>query len=70
MAEAFTFRTWPTYHISIDKKKGTKGMTALALAHLVGERKVAYADKVSKYWPEFACEGKSDWCVRACSRTI
>ncbi len=36
-------------------------MTALALAHLVGAGKVAYEDKVSKYWPEFCCHGKEDW---------
>jgi CubicO group peptidase (beta-lactamase class C family) len=36
-------------------------MTALALAHLVGTGKVAYEDKVSKYWPEFCCHGKEDW---------
>lgn len=41
----------------------TKGMSALCLAILVSLGKVKYSDKVSKYWPEFAAEGKGDMTI-------
>jgi len=36
----------------------TKGITALALAHLAGTGAFNYQDPVSKYWPEFAADDK------------
>lgn len=38
----------------------TKGMGALVAGLLVERGLIAYADKVSKYWPEFAANGKGD----------
>ena len=38
----------------------TKGMAALALAVLVDEGKLNYADTVSKHWPEFGAAGKQN----------
>tara|TARA_R110000868_G_scaffold222266_1_gene474170 strand:- start:1456 stop:2595 length:1140 start_codon:yes stop_codon:yes gene_type:complete len=38
----------------------TKGMGALVCGMLVERGHIAYADKVSKYWPEFAAEGKGN----------
>ncbi len=35
-----------------------KALPALAIAQLVGSGRVAYDDPVSKYWPEFAANGK------------
>lgn len=38
----------------------TKGMGALVAGLLVERGLMAYAEKVSKYWPEFAANGKGD----------
>lgn len=38
----------------------TKGMGALVCGMLVERGIIAYADKVSKHWPEFAAEGKGN----------
>ncbi len=38
----------------------TKGMGALVAGLLVERSLMAYAEKVSKYWPEFAANGKGD----------
>ena len=38
----------------------TKGVTAIAVAILVDEGRLSYADKVAKHWPEFAANGKQD----------
>ena len=41
----------------------TKGITAIALAMCVDRGLIAYADKVSAHWPEFAAHGKGDATV-------
>jgi CubicO group peptidase (beta-lactamase class C family) len=41
----------------------TKGMAALALAVLVDEGKINYADTVSQHWPEFGAAGKQNVTV-------
>src|SRR5262249_21773147 len=41
----------------------TKGVTAIAVAILVDEGRLAYTDKVAKHWPEFAANGKQDITV-------
>ena len=41
----------------------TKGVTALALAVLVGRGQIDYAAPVARYWPEFAANGKEDVTV-------
>ena len=38
----------------------SKGMGAVCYAMLVDRGLISYEDKVSKYWPEFAAEGKGD----------
>lgn len=38
----------------------TKGVNALCFAMLVDRGQAAYADKVARWWPEFAAEGKGD----------
>ncbi|KAH8650053.1 beta-lactamase [Xylariales sp. PMI_506] len=42
----------------------TKIVTTLAILKLVDSGKLSYTDKVSKYWPEFAANGKEDIDVR------
>jgi len=42
----------------------TKGMTATAVAKAVSSGILDYDEKVSRYWPEFAQNGKSDITVR------
>ena len=37
----------------------TKGIAALALAHLAGTGALRYQDPVAKYWPEFAQQSKA-----------
>jgi CubicO group peptidase (beta-lactamase class C family) len=37
-----------------------KAVMSLTIAHLVGEGKLDYDEKVSKYWPEFAAGNKGD----------
>ena len=41
----------------------TKGLMSMLLAHLVQEGKLEYSDKVSKFWPEFAQNGKAEVTV-------
>ncbi|HUD53067.1 serine hydrolase domain-containing protein [Parvibaculum sp.] len=41
----------------------TKGMGALVCAMLVERGQMSYEDRVSKYWPEFAAEGKGNITV-------
>lgn len=41
----------------------TKGMGALVCAMLVERGQMSYEDRVSKYWPEFAAEGKGNVTV-------
>lgn len=38
----------------------TKSPCAVVIAHLVDRGLIKYSDKVSKYWPEFAAEGKGE----------
>jgi CubicO group peptidase (beta-lactamase class C family) len=37
-----------------------KAVMSCTIAHLVGEGKLDYDEKVSKYWPEFAAGNKAD----------
>jgi CubicO group peptidase (beta-lactamase class C family) len=37
-----------------------KAVMSCTIAHLVGEGKLDYDEKVSKYWPEFATGNKAD----------
>lgn len=41
----------------------TKGVTALAVAHLVDQGLIDYAAPVARYWPEFAQGGKAEVTV-------
>ena len=41
----------------------TKGIIALAIAHLVDKGKLSYSAPVSEYWPEFGAEQKFDITV-------
>lgn len=41
----------------------TKGVMSILLAHLVQEGKLEYGDKVARFWPEFAQNGKEDVTV-------
>jgi CubicO group peptidase (beta-lactamase class C family) len=41
----------------------TKGIVALCFGMLVDRGLISYADQVSKYWPEFAANGKGDITV-------
>lgn len=41
----------------------TKGITAIALGMCVDRGLIAYSDKVSTHWPEFAAHGKGDATV-------
>lgn len=41
----------------------TKGVAALCVAHLVQHGRLDYRDLVTKYWPEFAANGKQDITV-------
>lgn len=41
----------------------TKGVVAFAIARLVADGHLGYQHKVSKYWPEFSQNGKSDITV-------
>lgn len=43
----------------------TKGITAIAVAICVQRGLLAYDERVSTYWPEFAVEGKGDITVAA-----
>ena len=38
----------------------TKGIMAMAIAHLVGRGKLCYEASVCEYWPEFGSENKFD----------
>ncbi|PVH79884.1 beta-lactamase [Cadophora sp. DSE1049] len=38
----------------------TKTVVSLSILHLASTGKISLSDKVSKYWPEFACHGKQD----------
>ncbi|MAZ44472.1 MAG: hypothetical protein CMF48_04785 [Legionellales bacterium] len=42
----------------------TKGMCALAMAHLVSKRKISYETKISSIWPEFSQHGKENITLR------
>lgn len=42
----------------------TKGMSGLAMAHAHSQRLLDYDERISKYWPEFAQEGKDKITVR------
>ena len=41
----------------------TKGVAAIALAHAVEKGLLDYEEPVSKYWPEFGCNGKEEITV-------
>jgi CubicO group peptidase (beta-lactamase class C family) len=51
-------------HTMIIMFSTTKGMTAVAVAKEVSRGVLAYDEKVSRYWPEFAQNGKADITVR------
>ena len=42
----------------------TKGVAGLGVALLHSKGLIDYEEKVSKYWPEFACNGKENLTVR------
>jgi CubicO group peptidase (beta-lactamase class C family) len=44
----------------------TKAMTALMIARLVSQGRLAYGQKVSEIWPEFAAAGKAGITVEQC----
>ena len=41
----------------------TKGVAAITLAYAYEKGLLDYEEKVSKYWPEFGCNGKEDITV-------
>jgi len=41
----------------------TKSLTALSIAMLVDKGLISYSDKISKYWPEFAENGKDETTI-------
>tara|TARA_R110000868_G_scaffold192446_1_gene436892 strand:- start:1904 stop:3043 length:1140 start_codon:yes stop_codon:yes gene_type:complete len=58
-ADAARTKSW-THDTLANVWSTTKGMGALVCGMLVERGLIAYADKVSKYWPEFAAEGKGN----------
>lgn len=56
---ATTATLWPVFSV-------TKGVTALAI-HIQAERgHLAVSDRVSKYWPQFAVNGKENITIEQC----
>ena len=58
-ADAARTKSW-THDTLANVWSTTKGMGALVCGMLVERGLIAYADKVSKHWPEFAAEGKGN----------
>ena len=58
-ADAARTRPWKRDTL-VNVWSATKGVTATAIAALVDRKKIAYDDKVSSVWPEFAQAGKGD----------
>lgn len=58
-ADAARTKSW-THDTLANVWSTTKGMGALVCGMLVERNIISYADKVSKYWPEFAAEGKGN----------
>tara|TARA_R110000824_G_scaffold118960_18_gene272539 strand:- start:67650 stop:68789 length:1140 start_codon:yes stop_codon:yes gene_type:complete len=61
-ADAARTRAW-SHDTLANVWSTTKGMGALVCGMLVERNLIAYADKVAKYWPEFAAEGKGSITV-------
>lgn len=62
VADATTGRPWHDDTLAVVFST-TKGITATAIAMLVGAGTLSYDDRVADHWPEFAAAGKGDITV-------
>ncbi len=61
-ADALCRRAWQPDTV-VNVWSSTKGVAAVCFAMLVDAGRLSYEDRVSRFWPEFAVEGKGDVTV-------